>query len=79
MLAYTNNLYVTEFEKVIFYTQLLNINFNCLKCSILGRKKDACMQLTMVLYSLSIHKLLNGLLAELPAILDSFLLAMPIP
>ena len=49
----------------------------------LERKTDACMQFATILYiaihSLSMHKLLNGQLAELPAILDSFLLATPIP
>ena len=37
---------------------------------------DACMQFNVIrtIYSLSMHQLLNGQLAKLSAILDSFLL-----
>ena len=55
-------LYVTEFEKG-HLPQIKILIFNNLKCCILGRKIDACMQFTTVLYvaihSLFIHQLLK--------------------
>ena len=70
-------LYVTGFKKNHLPHTIINIDFNYLKCCILEKKTDACMQFTMILqlyiHSLSMDQLLNGWLAELHTILDSFL------
>ena len=67
--------FVSGFEKSYIPRTFRNMNFNCLKYCILGRKTDACMQFTMILQLCMVcfctNQLLNEQLAELPTIIDS--------